>query len=299
MKGIKLSVMLALTISCAVIQAQKPIAVTEKSVSFKDAKYPGLVVNIPECNSETTTKNWIRELQSGTKSKVVTENTDMTITGAIIKEISPNPMTIYSKFMTQDSMLFLMVTFELAGNTFIEQSNGEKELTQAKAFLKQFAKDQYVEKVELDLKTEKKNLKELENGLESLQKEKMHTQKSIQSNKTDISEAKSNITILNGELSKLTEEITTQNNQMIGMQPGAVKDEKADYLKSIEKRRKKVLNETESAENKISKRNSEIEEFEDNIVKNEADQEAMKGKITQQELVVKKYEEKLAKVKSF
>jgi hypothetical protein len=40
-------------------------------------------------------------------------------------------------------------------------------------------------------------------------------------------------------------------------------------------------------------------QYMDDIVRNESDQEVMKGKISQQELVVKKCEEKLATVKAF
>ena len=83
-----------------------------------------------------------------------------------------------------------------------------------------------------------------------------------------------------------------QNNQLISMQPGKVKDEKSDYIKGLEKKKKNAFNEIESLQNKIVKLNSENLQYIDDIVKNESDHEVMKGKVAQQELVVKKCEEK-------
>jgi peptidoglycan hydrolase CwlO-like protein len=299
MKTIKLLVLLALTITGAVLNAQKPITVTEESESFKDTTYPGLSVTIPEVSYETAQKNWIRELQSGTKSKVVTENNEMTISGANIKAITPNPVNIFSKFINRDSLLVLMMTIELEKNKYVEKANGEDELNKARTFLKQFARDQYVARVEDELKSENKNLKDLENDLESLKNKKLHIQKSIQSNKSDSIQAVNNINIQNSEIAGLTKEIMDQNNQLISMQPGKVKDDKTDYVKATEKKKKKAYNEVESLENKISKLHSENEQLTDDIVKNESDQEVMKGKITQQQLVVQKCSEKLTKVKAY
>ena len=300
MKTIIFFVLFALLITTeAILYGQKPIAVSEDTVSFKDAKYPGIIVTIPEFNFEATQKNWIKELQSGTKSKVVTEDKEMTIFGAINKDICPNPINIYSKFINQDTLLLLVTAFELGRDKFIEKASGENELTQAKLFLKQFAKEQYIDRVEDELSSENKFLKGLGNALENLQKDKLKFQKSIQSNKSDSIQAVNNIYIQNSEIAGLTKEIMDQNNQLISMQSGKVKDEKSDYIKGLEKKKKKAFNEIESLQNKIVKMNTENLQYMDDIVKNESDQEVMKGKVAQQELVVKKCEEKLAAVKAF
>jgi hypothetical protein len=299
MRIIKFFVLLALTTTGANLNAQKPITISEDTISFKNSRYPGLVVGIPQFNYETAQKNWIKELQSGTKSKVVTENKEMTIFGAINKDISPNPFNIYSKFENRDTVLLLMATFEMSKDKYIEKASGENELTQAKLFLKEFARDQYVDRVEDELSSENKVHKGLKDQLESLQKDKLKFQKSIQSNITDSLQAVDNIKVQNSEIAGLTKEIMDQNNQMISMQPGKVKDEKTDYIKGLEKRKKKAFNEIESLQNKIVKLNSENQQYKDDIIKNESDQEVIKGKISQQEIVVKKCEEKLATVKGY
>ena len=299
MGKITLFCLTALLLSGADLCGQRPIAIHEDSVAFKEAVYPGFVAVIPEFDYESVRKNWIKELQSGTKSKVVTEGHTMTIIGAIIGEISATPVNVYSELDNRDSALMLFVSFETGGMKYIEKANGETEVMQAKAFLKKFAKDQYVEKAEEELKAANKNLKDLQKQLESLQNKKVSMQKSIQSNKTDIAQANDNITITKSDIERFTKEIIDQNGQLVSMEPGAVKDEKNNYVKDIEKKKKKAFNEVESLEKKIVKMNSEISQYEDQIVKNEADQEEMKGKIADQELVVNKCQEKLGNIKAF
>ena len=70
-------------------------------------------------------------------------------------------------------------------------------------------------------------------------------------------------------------------------------------FEKAKKAKKKLVKDVESSRNKITRMKSEIDQYEDEIVKNESDQEVMKGKIAQQELAVKKCEEKLAAVKAF
>jgi hypothetical protein len=300
MKTIKCLVLFSLIITTgAILFGQKPITVSEGIIFFNNAKCPGIVITIPEFNFEAAQKNWIKKLQSGTKSKVVTENKEMTICGAMNKNISPNPFNIYSKFENRDTVLLLMTAFEISKDKYIEKASGENEFTQVKLFLKEFAKEQYAARVEDELSSEQKFQKRLNDHFESLQKEKLKFQKSIQSNKSDSIQAVNNINIQNSEIASLTKEIMDQNNQMVSMQPGKVKDEKADYIKGLEKRKKKAFNEIESLQNKIVKMNSENLQYKDDIVKNESDQEVMKGKVAQQELVVKKCEDKLAMVKAF
>jgi peptidoglycan hydrolase CwlO-like protein len=299
MKPIKYLFLLAFVATSGWVTAQKPIILTEDSLSFGTSKYPGFTVSVPEVNYDRAEKNWIKELQSGTKSKVIVENGEMSIFGAIIKDISPNPMNVYSKLVNQDSMLYLMVTIELKKDQYIEKANGDAELTAAKTYLKQFAKDQYLDLVKGELHEEEKKLKDLNSDLNSLQNEKTRMQKSIQSNRTNITSEKDNIVLQNNELAKLTVEIETQNNQLTSMEEGAAKEEKSSYIKDLEKSKKKLLNSIESSENKISRANSEIDEADRNIPKNESQQETMRGKIAQQEAVVQRFTNKHNTVKAY
>src|SRR5512133_2636878 len=93
--------------------AQKPIEVSEDTVKFGSSSMPAFSVTIPEADYDKTLKEWTRTLQSGTKSKVVTENKkDISIFGARIKQISNNPVNIYSNLDNQDDGLALKVAIE-------------------------------------------------------------------------------------------------------------------------------------------------------------------------------------------
>lgn len=299
MKTIKLLVLVTLAFAVSDINAQKPITLGEDSLMFGNVKLPCLVVNIPEVNYEKTQKNWIKTLQTGTKSKVVNENGEMTMFGAIIKQVAPNPVNVYSEMMNRDSVVSLMVAFELKKDEYIEAATGDAMVTQGKSFLKKFAKDEYLDLVKDQLSAENKKLKGLENDLKSLQNEKNRLQKSIQSSRTSITKEKDNIVLQNNEVAKLTPEILEMSNQILGMEEGAAKEEKASYIKDLEKRKKKALNEVESSENKITKENNQIDKADREIPKNESEQQTLIGKIAIQETVVQSFEDKLRTVEGY
>jgi peptidoglycan hydrolase CwlO-like protein len=110
---------------------------------------------------------------------------------------------------------------------------------------------------------------------------------------------KDNIILQNNELTKVSAELLTQTDQLTSMEEGSAKEEKASYVKDLEKRKKKILNEIESSENKITRANNEINEADREIPRNESEQETMRGKIANQDQVVRTFTEKLNKVKSF
>ncbi len=299
MKPIKSLLMLTFVVLSTMMSAQKPIVINDDSITFSTSKYPGFTVAIPEVNYDRTLKEWTKELQSGTKSKVVTENGILTIFGAIMKDITPTPLNVYSKLLYKDSLVHLQVSLETKKDQYVDKAHGDAEFSAAKTFLKNFAKAQYVDFVKDELQVENKKLNDLKGNLNSLQNEKSRMQKSINSSNSTIKSEQDNIVLQNTELPKITGEIATQNSQLTSMEEGAAKEEKTSYIKELEKKKKKILNDIESSENKISKAQNAINEAQRDIPKNEAEQDIMREKITQQEAVVKHFENKLNTVKSY
>ena len=285
-------------VSSMQITGQKPISVSEDSVNFGKIRMPGLSVIIPEVNYEKTLKIWMKELQSGTKSKLVTDNGEMSIFGAKIKDISPNPINVYSKLMTLDSMLKLNVAFEVKKDQYIEKATGEADLSKAKNYLKEFAKNQYIDLAKDQADAEDKKLSDLQKELSSLEKDKSSLQKSIESNNSDIVNEKQVILVQNNELAAVSADIVEQN-KLISMEAGPVQKDKSDYIKSLEKRKKKASGSIESSENKINKANNEIDKANLDISKNERMQQLASEKIEKQEAVCQRYVDKLKKIKSY
>ncbi len=281
------------------LKAQKPIEILEDSLRIASSHLPGISVTIPEADYDRTLKLWIKELQSGTKSKVVTENGEMSIFGAKIKSISANPLNVYSKLIRLDSMLQLVVSFEVKKDGYIERSKSEADFAKASAFLKDFSKSQYIEVAKDQSDAEEKKLRSLEKELSSLENEKSRYQRSIQSDKSTILSEKENITVQNNELSTVSAALIDANAQLSTMEPGPAQKEKSESIKALEKRKRKALNSIESSENKINKATSAIDKAEAEIPRNEKMQEKVREQIDQQQAVYNKYADKLKKIKSY
>jgi len=281
------------------IKAQKPILMSEDSLKIGNNRLPGLSVNIPEIEYEKTLKNWIKELQTGTKSTVVTDNGEMSIFGAILKSVTENPVNVYSKLIDQDSVLNLQVAIELKKDQYIERATGEAEVAKAKSFLFNFAKVQYIDLVTEQVKAEENKLRDIEKELSSLEKDQSGMQKSIRSNNKQISSEKDRLISLNNELTTVSAAILEHNSQLSSMEAGDAKAEKVKYIKELEKQKKKTMKAISVSENKISKSEKSIDNAARAIPKIDNTQERTRKKIADQEAVLQKYVDKLNTVKAF
>jgi len=298
MKPISLLFLLLLIFSTG-LKAQKPILVSEDSITFGKGKLPGLSVTIPEVNYEKTLKTWTRDLQSGTKSKLLTENNEMSIFGAKIKEVSPNPVNVYSKLMNLDSAIKINVAFEVKKDQYVERSTGETDLTNAKLYLKEFARNQYIDLAKDQADAEDKKLRDLQRDLSSLEKEKTRLQKNIESENTTIVTENDKITVQNNELASVTSEIIEQNKQLDLTTDDKTKNAKKDYINGLHKRKKKVQNMIETSQNNINKANNEIDKANAEIPRNDNMQEQANDKIEKQQAVCQKFADKIKNIKSY
>lgn len=281
------------------INAQKPITITDDTLQIGKSVLPGMSVTIPEADYDKALKTWIRDLQTGTKSKVVTENGEMSIFGAKIRAISSNQINVYSRLVRLDSMLQLFASFETKKDQYIERSSGEPEYAKAQDFLKEFAKNQYIEVVKGQADAEEKKLRDLQKELSSLENEKSKMQKGVQSDNSTISNEKDNITLLNNELNTVNAAIIEQNSLLATMEEGPAKKELAVQIKDLEKRKKKAQNAINSSEKKINKSDSGINQATGDIPRNERMQEKVREQIFQQEAVYQRFADKLKKIKSY
>jgi len=295
----KFTIVLLILVPFFGIKAQQPIIVSEDSLKIGNSLVPGLSVTIPEANYEKALKVWIRDLQAGTKSKVVSENGEMSIFGAKIKSISSLPVNVYSKLVRLDSMLQLFASFETKKDQYIERSTGAPEYTKAFDYLKEFAKNQYMEVAKDQAGLEEKKLRDLQKELSSLENEKSRMQKSIQSNNNSIISDKENITLQNNELNIVDIASMGQDSTLAAMEEGPAKKEKADQIKDLEKRKKKALNSIESSERKIQKSNEEINKATNEIPQNERMQERVREQVAAQEAIYQRFADKLKKIKSY
>jgi predicted nucleic acid-binding Zn-ribbon protein len=293
------TVLFLLLIHFTCLVGQEPIIISADSLSFGQTIMPAVSVTIPEADYEKSLKEWVKLLQARTKSKVVTENNKMSIFGANIKDLSEDPINVFSTLGKNDSALILCSSFELKKDVFIGKSNYESLFMKAQNFLKEFAKNQYVDVVKDQADAEEDKLRDLQKELSSLENEKSRMQKSIQSNKRTISDENGNIETQNNELNVVTAALTEQNILLSTMEPGPAQKEKQDQISELEKRKKKAENSIESSQRKIRKAESEIDKDTDDIPKNERMQNKVKDLISAQEEVYQRFATKLKTVRSY
>jgi len=299
MKLISTTVLL-LMLSFFSIKAQIPIIVTEDSLKIGNNLFPGILVIIPEVEYAITVSNWIKLLESGSRSKVVTENGEMTIFGARLKDLTDYPqINVYSTLLDKDSLLYLGVVFELKKDQYIERSTGEPDLARAKNFLFNFAKKQYIELAEGQLNVEEKKLKVLEKELGSLERDETGMKKSGSSYEKNLTAEKENLTSLNNDLISLSASIEQHRGDLARMTTGTEKDEKVAYIKDLDKQKKKTLKSVTKTENRISKYQKEIANIKTSIPKNDESQGKSQDQINAQEAIVQKFTDKLNMIKEF
>lgn len=299
MKKSTLFIVLALIAAVSVMNAQKPIKVLEDSIQIGNYLYPGFNVTIPEANFDNTLKSWIKLQETGTKSKVQTENGEMTIFGAIIKHISPAPVNIYSRLMNEDTLNRLLVTIELKKDLYIEPASGDIQLTAAKDYLKEFAKSQYIDVIKGQLAAEEKILRDMNKELGGLENRKARSQKTAKNKRNVVIDEQDKLLVKHNELSMLSNEIINKNNEMIAMPVGAGRDAISAQIKELEKRRKKLQREIGKGESKINKARSDINQADNSIPRNEREQSTVKVRIDAQQLVVQSYIDKLNNVRLY
>lgn len=280
------------------IIAQQPIIASEDSLKHGKFIMPGLSVNIPEADYDKVVKAWIKRIEAGTKSKMQIENDEMSIFGAMLKNISPNPVNVYSRIEKLDSLLKLYVALETKKDVYIEKVNNA-EFIKVRDFIKEFAKEQYIDVAKDQTDAEEKKLKELQKELSSLENQKAKMLKSIQSDNGAILSEKDNITLQNRELSTVDAALGEQNRLLSGMEAGPAQKEKAEQVKDLEKRKKKALNSIQSSENKIKKSNDDIAKANTEIPQNEMMQEKVREQIIHQEAVFQQYADKLKTIKGY
>lgn len=299
MKRYLLLLCVAVLASVPGLNGQKPIKVLEDSVQFGSYLYPGFNVTIPEASYDRVLKNWIKAQESGTKSKVQTENGEMTIFGAIIREISSAPVNVYSRLMNEDTLSRLMVSIELKKDQYVEAAVGDIQLTSARNYLKEFAKDQYIDFIKDELAAEEKILRDLKQELGSLENSKAKNQKTAKNKRNTVNDEQEKLLVKHNELSLLSNEIIVKNNEMMAMPVGAGRDAMAAQIKELEKRRKQLQREINKSESRISKARSDIDQADRAIPRNESEQNVMKSKIDAQQAVVQKFIDKLNTVKLY
>lgn len=286
-------------ILCPGIRAQKPIYLFEDSLNMGSSRLPALSVIIPEVKSEITLTNWIKLLETGTKSKVVTESGEMSIFGALSENINTNTVNVYSRLSDQDTLVKLTVSFELKKDRYVEKTTGEAELAKARTLLFNFAREQYIELASEQLSAEDNKLRVIEKELGSLERDETGMKRSLRSAGKTIETENERLIVLRDELAATSAVIADNNRILASMKPGTEKDEKALFIKDLELKKKITLKSISNSERKISKAERTIENATGDIPKIDSNQDKTRARLYEQEALVQKYTDRLNAIKAY
>ncbi len=278
-------------------QAQKPLTITDDSFKFGNTLCPGIWIDIPETKLETVRGNWIKYIEKGTKSNALVTGNEITLFGALLKDISEALVNIFSAVEGKDSLVRLFVSLELKRDEFTKINSKEHE--QLKKAVKQFAKDQYVKVAEEQLSAQESKLKDLEKELSSMRKEKEKLEKEIQSANTSISEEKYKIETFQKEMKVTESALDAKSTELSTMADGDAKKAVQSEVKDLQKKKKENMKDIGSSENKISKAETLIRDNKSAIETNLKQQDELGDKISNQNLEVKKFSDKLKTIESF
>lgn len=286
------------TIVClSMVQAQKPITLAADSVKIGNTLFPGFWLTIPESKPDAIKSSWSKAILKGTKSKISTNNNEMTLFGAIISDFYDGNVNIMSKIEDQDTSTRLFVCVETTRDNFIGKSSSEYE--KLSRYLKKYARDQYVIVAKDQLAAEEDKLSDLEKELKSMRKSKEKMEKDIQSAKVRITGENDNISALNKEIIVVDANISNVSSVLSYTEEGEAKKAKQSELKTLQKKKKGILKDINSAENSISKANTDIADNTRDIELNEVNQAEINEKIKQQAITIVKFQKKLKTIEAF
>ena len=282
--------------TASVAIAQKPITLSPDSVKFGSRYYPGFWLGIPEARAADVKADWIKAIEKGTKSKVTTDRNEMTLFGAIIPNFTKGSVNILSKIAEKDSLSLLFVSVETARDNFVYTNSEEYEALSK--FLKKFGKTQYTATAKKQLADEETKLQDLEKELKTTRKNKEKLEKNIQSAQVKITGQNDKIKSIEQELSALDIKINNASSALSVLDEGDAKKAKKSELKSLQKTKKNLLKESNSAESTIAKANTSITDSKNAIEQNLASQQDLAEKITRQKQNVAKFQQKLKNIEA-
>lgn len=271
---------------------QKPITLEEKEISFTHGSYPGLSMTIPEVRYNDVSKAWTKILEKGTKSKIQIENGEITIFGAQIDDVYPEPINLYSLLSSADSAITLEVTFELKPKDYLDKTNHPAEYTKARTLLFNMGKDIYVDLAKSELDNEEKALRKLERDLDALYREKTRLEKSIVNDNSDIQKLSDDIVLRKQDASNLNNQLGKERELLTELEGEEAIKEKEAQIADLEKDKDKALGDVESNEKKILLRKSDIEKAKLDIETNSQDQTRKLAEIELQKEVTLKAQKK-------
>ena len=287
-KNLLLIIALLATIT---VTAQEKIAVKMVNEPMSLGTNPGYSVFIPQAELQTVKKNWVKYLESGTKSKVGLSGNEYIIKSVVKKKILTDTLNIYSLLHSEESGTTVLSFFEVNTLFFgpsatIEGVNNLQAENAIREYLRNFAIDQYKLAVKQTLDLAEDTLKMLEKELKNMEKDEASFDKKILGIENKIIDLKSENNNLDIRIKSHHEQIPEKRAMGEGITDNDALKLHNKELKGLEKELTKMEKELNKNEKSIGSFESDIEDYQSEIAYSQKRQTAKKQEITDQETVV-------------
>jgi hypothetical protein len=303
---------LVLTIGLAKAQ-QSEFVVNEIEGTISQGQQTGLEIKIPEVDIksiQSSLSKWTKsnkgKYNSSRKSPEIFQDNVM------LSGVSENTVDMYT-ILTEDKNGVTIQTFVDLGGAFLTSAGHPQAFQAMEAELIKFAKDQLIDKVSDDIKTEEKHLKNLDSDLKTLIRNNDNYHDDIADNKENIQ--KQELEIAQNEIDQKTKEqqISLQQEILLAarekrnamgnvddatkkMLDKQVKTEEKS-LKSFQSQLSKLKKEYSSSIKSIDDSKSTIAQREQDLIKNEDEQNTKRQQIELQKQIVDAVKTKRSNIK--
>lgn len=248
-----------LTITSFAAFGQQPILVTMDSLNAKSNSRNSFMVDMPKATLKGVERGWLRYVGRRAKGKASVVSGEYIQEGAVNKNISPEPFTVYSNLIETPTGVRLIVRL---GDSDIVTASGVANSTQDLAvqkFMRDFAVSAYRQAVQGDLKVEEKTLRTLEKEMSRSVKREERSKKKIKKSERSNDRDAAAIESKKRDIQGIIEDITGQNEmiKLTASDPNANKGAKKT-LAQMESKKKRLERKIEKKNKDIADRNEEI-----------------------------------------
>jgi hypothetical protein len=278
--------------------AQQTINIDEAIRPFSKGNYPSYELEIPQTHLSDITKEWLKYLKNGSKSKPVEANGEIWIIGAVNANVSPAPFNVYSKLLETTTGVELTAWLTDNDSVYISRDQNNRDLAVQK-YLNDFAAAQYRAAVKIELNGENEKLKKLQDELNTFIKQQDKSTKIIDEDRRSIGRNNDLLqTNLNDQQSKQNQ-IAQQQQTVDGLEssPGATLDAAKKQLKQYQNDLKKLINVNEKLHKEIDKWDADIRTEQRNITDSQNNQQLKNAEIDKQKMVVQNVQAKMDNIR--
>lgn len=295
MKIIKQILFLVLVTFSLGAVAQNPIVVNVSPAPMSMDTQRSFVVVIPQTILKEVKSDWLKYTGKGSKGKATELNGELLQTGAVNKNISSDPINVYSKLTETTEGVRLNVWLD-EKSVSSKPNNGQHLAVQK--YVYDFSVQQYRAAVQKELKTEQAKQKKLENDLSGLIKGEEKAVKTVSENERSTERANDAIATNYRDIDNSTEKISDQkqNVERNAADANAAKGAKKT-LGELQDEKKDLQKENEKQSKKIDSRNKENRAEVRHMVASQENQEAKIAALEKQKLIVHAVQEKLNNIR--